>query len=335
MSNSSNSPVDGVGKDQGKSWNAFNILGVLILLVVVACVGLLFLWPTAFKPAAAKPYQQAFMAIEAQDWNKAVKLFKESLKKAPGSAEAYVGLSRAYFRLGMMDEALGATTEALKLDSKNPRAYGMRGIALKLRNQPDKALEDFILATKYDPAYVWAYAQIADILVKTKDFDKALANVDIALKTKPDYVDGLRLRGRILAGMGRCEEALADLTKAVELRPDYAMAVQDKAWILLTCPVPDAQDPNQAMELAKKAYELGGKQEGRILETLAEAYFHQGAFAKAIEHQRKAIDMEKKRCPDESCLGEMKKRLEKYEMAARQETRPGYDILPTDPATKP
>jgi hypothetical protein len=84
------------------------------------------------------------------------------------------------------------------------------------------------------------------------------------------------------------------------------------------------------MELAQKAIELSDGKDGVVLETLAEAYFRQGDALKAAEHQRKAIELGSKKCPDGSCLKEMRQRLQKYELAARPEVRTTYEFLPLD-----
>ncbi len=112
-----------------------------------------------------------------------------------------------------------------------------------------------------------------------------------------------------------------DFKKVEQLSPKDAWSVQDRAWFLLTCPDEKVQDTAKAMELAKEAIDLPGGKDGLIFETLAEAYFRQGDPAKAAEVQKKAIEMGSKKCPDGSCTKEMKDRLQKYEMASRQEVR--------------
>ena len=84
------------------------------------------------------------------------------------------------------------------------------------------------------------------------------------------------------------------------------------------------------MELAKKAVEMSGGKDGVALETLAEAYFRQGEALKAVDAQKEAIKLGSKNCPEGSCVKEMQQRLQKYELAARQEIRTGYEILPLD-----
>ena len=150
----------------------------------------------------------------------------------------------------------------------------------------------------------------------------------------PKFADGYRLRGWILSRMGKCKEASADFQKVAELKPDDALSLQDRAWFLMTCPDEKLRDDTKALELAQKAKDKMGD-DAVVQETLAEAYFRQGDPAKAAELQKAAIDLKSKSCPQGSCTEEMKKRLEKYRLAARNEVRQSYEILPLDSSYKP
>ena len=313
---------------------------VSLLIAGIIMVGLLvvifFLVQISDRTSKVSPeYDAAKAEIARENWNKAIELLQKSLKSRPKIAEARILLAKAYLNLGNLKEAMVEINKALEIDPKNALAYGIRGIIWKMQKNNEKALEDLAKAVKLQPDYSWAYAQTADIFMRRKDFENALKNVDRAIKIQPDFVECLRLRAMILARMGKCKEASDQFDKVQAILPNDATALQDKAWFLLTCPLEDLRDKGKGLELAKKANELTKGQDSRALETLAEAYFQQGQFINAVENQKKAIDLEAKKCPDESCLGEMKKRLQKYEIATRKETRPSYDILPKDPSFFP
>ena len=50
------------------------------------------------------------------------------------------------------------------------------------------------------------------------------------------------------------------------------------------------------MELARKALDISDGRDGLVQETLAEAYFQNGDPLKAVEHQKKAIELQIKKC---------------------------------------
>jgi tetratricopeptide (TPR) repeat protein len=270
-----------------------------------------------------------------QDWAKAVSLFGKAIKTQPENIEAYVGRSAAYLNMGKLDEALADADNAVKLNPKSALAYGQKAIVEKMLGQDEAAINDLTKALGLDGNYAWAYAQRAHILSKLGDQEKALADVDSALKASPKFADAFRVRAWILSRMGKCKEASEDFVKVAQLMPDDAWSIQDRAWFLMTCPDEKLRDGTKALELAKKANEMTSGKDAVVQETLAEAYFQQGDAAKAAELQKKAIALKSKNCPQGSCTDEMKVRLEKYQLSARNEERKSYEILSLDSTYRP
>jgi tetratricopeptide (TPR) repeat protein len=316
-----------VRNERGSS--VYSLLGIVIIVLVIIAAIYLFPWSQVFKKGQDPNYVAGEKALAEKHWEQAVSMFDKSLKSNPANGPAYVGRSRAYLQLGNLDKAFEDANAAVEKQPSS-MAYGQRGIIEKLQKKTDGALKDFSEAIKLDPGYAWAYAQRADIYSRKKDQDKALEDVNKALAAKPNFVEGYRLKAWVLNRMGRCKDASDVFLKVEKLSPNDAWSMQDKAWFLLTCPDERLQDSSKAMALAKKAMELTGGKDGLVHETLAEAYFRQGDPLKAVEHQKKAIQLGSQQCPDGSCTKEMQQRLQKYEMAARQEVRTGYEILPRD-----
>jgi tetratricopeptide (TPR) repeat protein len=308
----------------------FSILGFLVLAATVVGAVLLVTRSDIFEVSRDKSLTAGTAAMSKGEWEKAVGFFRRSLKKNPDNAFARVALSRAYLRTGRPERALQEINGALKLDPDNFLAYGQRGIVQKLRGRHDEAVSDFSRAVELKPNYVWARAELADLFRKRGDFKRALASVKRALKTRPDYVPARRLSALILLQMGKCEEAVAELEKRGRSGKTDPQCIQDKAWILLTCPDAKFRDPVQALKLADLAFRMTKGTDGFVLETLAEAQFRNGNPHRAVNHQSKAIALVMQRCPDGSCVREMRERLKKYELAGRLEKRTNYDVLPID-----
>ncbi len=307
----------------------YSLLGFVIIALVIISTVFFFPWGQVFKERQDPDYVAGEKALADKKWEQAVSLFGKSLKSNPANALAYVGRSRAYLQLGNLDKALEDANTAVE-KKPSAQAYGQKGIIEKLQKKTNEALRDFSEAIKLDPGYAWAYAQRADIYSRQKNQDKALQDIDKAIAAKRDFIEGHRLKAWVLNRMGRCKDASEEFKIVEKLSPNDAWSMQDEAWFRLTCPDETLQDSSKAMELAKKALELTGGRDGLVHETLAEAYFRQGDSLKAAEHQRKAIELGSQKCPDGSCTKEMQQRLQKYEMAARQEVRTGYEILPLD-----
>jgi tetratricopeptide (TPR) repeat protein len=320
------------GTDNQRGSSTYTFLGLAIIVVVVIATLSLFMRGDFLKKESDPNMVAAEQAMAKHQWKEAIANYDKSLKTNPGNAEAYIGRSRAYVQLGDLGKALKDAVTAVEKKPSLAMAYGQRGIILKLQQKPDEAMKDFSAAVRLDSGYAWAYAQRADLYSRQNEQDKALADVNKALSSDPKFVTALRLRAWVLNRMGKCKEASEDFQKVEQLSPEDAWTLQDKAWFLMTCPDEQVQNPAKAMELAQKALKVASAKDGLIYETLAEAYFKQGDPLKAVEVQKKAIEMGSKRCPDGSCVKEMKDRLQKYEMTARQEVRTGYEILPFDSA---
>lgn len=318
------------GHDNERGSTAYTFFGVLIIVVVVIGAIFFFPWKQAFKGKADPNVAAAELAMTNKQWDQAIVLYEKVIKADPANVAALVGRSRAYLQTGNAQKALEDANAAVQKKPDSALAYGQRGIVFKVLQKSEDALTDFSEAIKRDGGYAWAYAQRADLLSRKRDQEKALQDVTKAIQAKPGFVEGYRLRAWILSRMGKCKEAGEDFKKVETLSPNDAWSLQDKAWFLMTCPDESLQDSGKAMDLAKKAAELTQGKDGVVLETLAEAYFRQGDPVKAIEIQKKAIEIGSKSCPDGSCTKEMQQRLQKYEMAARPEVRIFYEILPVD-----
>ncbi len=316
-------------------FSIFSFLGFVILVAVVIAIILLLPWTNVLHHWNDADLMAANDAMAQKDWKTALDFFDKSFKANPGNAFAvYIGRSRAYIELGNLEKALEEANAAVEMKPANATAHGQRGIARKLLQKYGEALQDFDEAITLDSHYWWAYAQRADVLSRMNDQEKALKDVNTGLAMKPDFVEGLRLRAWILNRMGKCKDAYADFQKVSQLSPNDAWSLQDTAWFLLTCPTEGIQDKSEALALAKRALELPGGKDGIIYETLAEAYFQRGNPVKAVELQKKAIEIGSKKCPDKSCIKQMEERLRKYEIAARPEVRNGYEVLPMDAVTE-
>ncbi len=82
---------------------------------------------------------------------------------------------------------------------------------------------------------------------------------------------------------------MATLKKEAERWFPTALALNSYAYYLLVCPVTTLRNPRKALGLATEAVEKSEGKVGRILDTLAVAYYQTGAKAKALETQRQAV----------------------------------------------
>jgi len=87
---------------------------------------------------------------------------------------------------------------------------------------------------------------------------------------------------------GKFAEALQEYREAARLYPNDPMALNNLAWSLAANPRQELRNGKEAVQLASRAVELTGQQQGVFIGTLAAAYAEDGQFAKAVEMAKKA-----------------------------------------------
>ena len=142
----------------------------------------------------------------AENLNKAVTYFNESIHADPSYALAYSGLADAYIILGVFGEQSPA--EAF------PRAKAAASKALEI-----------------DPSLAEVYASLGDISIHFDwDWNAAGQNLKKAIELDPGYATAHHWNSEYLTIMGRHDEAIAETKKAAELDPLSLMINTFVGW---------------------------------------------------------------------------------------------------------
>lgn len=91
--------------------------------------------------------------------------------------------------------------------------------------------------------------------------------------------------------MGKEKEAIQTYEKTLALDPDQAVSLNNLAWALVTAADKGLRDEIRGLQLAKKAVSL--KRNPVFLDTMAEAYYANGAIQEAIKTIKEALAMAK------------------------------------------
>lgn len=263
------------------------------------------------------------------DVDKAIGAFDEVIRLQPTFARAYILRGNAYMLKVKYDKALADFNQAILIDSKNAaaycdradfenhfrgrpktaladydraillspkfqRAYFNRGICFLELHDYDRAISDFTRSIALVPNDLSAYGPRAYAYAKRGDRARALADAKVAIKLQPSQVllfrgADLFQRAQAYRILGQPELALHDLREDVRINPNRGTAYENLAWFFATCPNDGVRDGNQAVSLAKKAYDLlGGKRSGTY-DTLAVAYAETGDFDQAVKYEKQSL----------------------------------------------
>ncbi len=132
------------------------------------------------------------------------------------------------------------------------------------------------------------------------------------IEKAPDSANLYELLGDLYIDKKKYRDAINNYETALKISPNNPHVLNNLAWILATCEIPELQNPIKALALAKRAAALQIASP-HILDTLAECYFVTGQYAKAVDSEIKALEMINKN-EDKDYF---ENQLEKYQNAER------------------
>jgi tetratricopeptide (TPR) repeat protein len=150
---------------------------------------------------ATKLAQEGSQAAKDQNWNTAVEKFRQATnldrKYALNLEIAYEQRGFANANDKKFQDAIVDFSEALKINSRNPRVYEQRAAVEMKVNEYDKALADFSEAIKLNPNEVRYYLYRGYIYETKGDIQNSMADTDKALKLQPKNPEALSRKQRL------------------------------------------------------------------------------------------------------------------------------------------
>ncbi len=221
--------------------------------------------------------------------------------------------------------ALADFEAAVKNDASRWKPLHNRGVSYAVIGQYEKAVQDFSRAIELKPDYANAWFNRAEIRYELGQFKEAANDYSQAIRLKPNDDGAYTSRGHAYFQLGQFSQALADYNQAVRLASDSAeayvnrgdayrslsqwpqaaedyrrairldeksgRAYQSAGWLMATCPDARYRNPEMAIQAAERAVQLEGRQDHRILDTLAAAYANAGRFDDAQKTLEEALPL--------------------------------------------
>ena len=177
---------------------------------------------------------------------------------APDYAEAHLNLAVGLEAERRHEEALFHYREAVRADSREPRARRRLAISLLRQGSAGESLDHFRELVRLQP-------------------DNAAAHNELAVA---------------LTQQGIAADAVVHYRRALQLRPDWSSPMNNLAWILATTADDELRDPAEAVRLAERASQNAAeKLSPGLLDTLAAAYASAKQFDKAVRTAQRAIEL--------------------------------------------
>jgi Zn-dependent protease with chaperone function len=137
------------------------------------------------------------------------------------------------------------------------------------------------------------------------------------IKREPRRAELYLALGSLQTECGNEIKAVANLEQALRLMPDNPEALNNLAWLLLTCRNNRLRDYPRALSLARRAAEL--KPEAYILDTLAEARWRNGDAAAAAALEEEILE----KIPADGRTDYYRRQLQKFRRPPADQPPPG------------
>jgi tetratricopeptide (TPR) repeat protein len=160
----------------------------------------------------------------------------EALEKAlnidPKNTEALLKIAELNFFFKKYNKTYEFIKKALDIDKFNPKAYFMRGMALKENGDTAKAVADLQTSTEQDPKNIEAFVQLG-LLYSAKKSKLAIAYFDNALNIDPKSIEARYAKGMFYQENGDYNNAIESYNTIIQTNPNYKYAYFNLGYIHL------------------------------------------------------------------------------------------------------
>ncbi len=270
---------------------------------------------TAPPPVAA----QAWALLRAGRPEQALAALESASRTTPGNAEVHHLLGQVLEEHGLLERAAESFERATALDPEFAEAHNDLGQVLMRLGRTDAAIASCRRALALRPRFAAALGNLANADRARGALAAAIAGYRRVVELEPGLAEAHRNLGSALLEAGEKEAAIASLQTAVALRPEFAAAVAQLAQALNAVGRGAEAIPHYDRLLARDARDgildeyaallagLGRYQasaacyrnlltrlpgSGRLHANLGHVLHCLGDFRAAVEHCRRAIELE-------------------------------------------
>jgi tetratricopeptide (TPR) repeat protein len=192
---------------------------------------------------------------------------------------------------GQFELAFDDFNLTIQFNPKFAKAYSNRAALFVVAGDLPAALDDYTHATELDSNLAVAHRGRARVCHQLGQLEEALDHYDAAVQLAPDDAYAIASRADLLTDLGRYVDAAKGYNQAIKLDAKSTSALRGSAWLLATCPDQSVRNAKLAVDRAKRAIEIEGKDDAVGLDTLAAAEASAGDFTAAMHTLRQAIQI--------------------------------------------
>lgn len=261
--------------------------------------------------AGALAAYAAISETQISYWQNSGTLAQHALDIDPNNFVAHHKLGMFLFRQHHSDLALEELTRAIDLHPGDPAFYHSVAFVLLDLHEPAKAEAALKQTLQLDPNDALAICTLGTLDVNKGLFAEGIALIKRSIDLKPKQPEFRYELARSLVAANHLAEAIQEYRATLQIDPDYLPAEKELAWLLATCPQPELRNAKEALAIAQRLIDKGGKDDPSILSIADVASGESGDFTNAITFAESARFLYFQR-GDTNSAAQADKRIELY-----------------------
>ena len=232
-----------------------------------------------------QPVESAHFAARNGEYEKAISLFRESLKKDSTYVFAHNGMGNAYLKLGDLTRAEYYFRKAMQFGSNYAFPYNNLANLYMLQDRRSEALPLLLTALNLDPNSAYVYYNVGNYYLHEGNNAVAQSYYLKALKLDKDLCDARYNLALTYWRQNRPAMAVSEYEKTVKTCPGHEKAVLNLAAYYL-----QSRQPDKALMLYRQALLINPQSE--IYLAMGHALYNQNYYKDAIKAYREAIALD-------------------------------------------
>ena len=200
--------------------------------------GLHFLWAEDYEKAlpyfvetvkrkpdhAAGYFQMGYCLAKLGQYKQAVTSYKQALRYNPKESGVHANLCAAYGKMGRYDGAVESCKQAIQLRPDFAEAYSNLGWSYQRMGRYQEAVQACNEAIRLKPDFAQAHYNLGNSYAALKRYNEAIDAFKETIRIDFDFAEGHVDLGAAYFQTGRIEEAIGSYQEAIRLKPSLAEA---------------------------------------------------------------------------------------------------------------
>ncbi len=177
-------------------------------------------------------YNWAVSLLELGEYDKAINVVNEVLKKSPDALNYYNLLSAGLELAGRDEDAESALLKLIKRKITSFEAWNNLGLLHWRQSRNKEAYEDLRVAAAYAPNNDAVYFNVALCSIALKKYKQGIYYYDKCIKINPNHYNAFNAKGLLLECLFRVWEALESYDRAIKIDFKNPCALCNSAFLL-------------------------------------------------------------------------------------------------------